>query len=51
MSNQAILIDLWKQAGQEIDQQRLRIFKLMSESEQQRLLDQIRDELKQPSIA
>lgn len=50
MSNQAILIDLWRQTGQQIDEQRLRIFSLLSESEQQKLLDQIRGEIREPVI-
>ncbi len=45
MSNTQILIDLWAKSGQSIDQQRLRIFALLSESEQLRLLDQIRSEV------
>ena len=50
MQNREILIDLWKQAGQIIDEQRLRIFNLISESEQQKLLDQIKAELREPFI-
>lgn len=50
MQNREILIDLWRQAGQDVDQQRLKIFALLSESLQQAVLNQIRAELKQPSI-
>ena len=45
MSNTRILIDLWAKSGQSIDEQRLRIFALSSESEQRKLLDQIRSEV------
>jgi hypothetical protein len=51
MSNQAILIDLWDQFGHgQIDETRLRIFALLSKSEQQALIDEIRSELRQPFI-
>lgn len=45
MSNTQILIELWAKAGQTIDETRLRIFALLSESEQRKLLDQIRSEV------
>ncbi len=50
MSNSEILIDLWQQAVMVIDAQRLRIFALLSESEQQKLQDQIRGEVREPFI-
>ncbi len=52
MTNTKIMIDLWQQAGQSIDdQQRLRIFALLTESEQKKLLDQIRSEvIREPFI-
>ncbi len=45
MSNTAILVDLWAKSGQSIDQQRLRIFKLMTSNEQREILEQIEREL------
>ena len=45
MTNAQILVDLWSKAGQSIDEQRLRIFALLSESEQKKLLDQIKSEV------
>lgn len=45
MTNTQILIDLLAKSGQAIDEQRLRIFALLSESEQRKLLDQIRSEV------
>ncbi len=50
MNNREILIDLWRQAGQTIDEQRLKIFALLSQLEQQKLLDQIKAELREPFI-
>ena len=38
MTNGEVLINLWQQAGQTIDEQRLRIFRLLSESEQRAII-------------
>ncbi len=51
MTNTQILVDLWAKAGQTVDDQRLRIFALLTESEQRKLLDQIRSEvIREPFI-
>ncbi len=50
MSNSEKLVQLWKQAGMDIDETRLRIFALLSMAEQQKLLDQIKSEIRQPLV-
>ena len=45
MSNEQRLAQLWDQAGQVIDPQRLRIFGLMTAREQREILKQIEREL------
>ena len=44
MSNEHILAQLWAHAGQSIDEQRLRIFRIMTASQQREVLDKIERE-------
>jgi len=44
MSNEQLLAKLWEQAGQSVDQQRLRIYRLMSPDQQREILAQIERE-------
>ena len=41
MTNEQRLAQLWAYAGQSIDEQRLRIFRLMTANEQREILEQI----------
>ena len=45
MSNEQRLAQLWDQAGQSIDEQRLRIYRLMNAKQQREILKQIEREL------
>jgi hypothetical protein len=44
MSNEQILAQLWASSGLAIDEQRLRIFKLMTVSQQREILESIKRE-------
>ena len=44
MSNEQLLAKLWEQAGMVIDEQRLRIFRLMTASQQREIIAQIERE-------
>jgi hypothetical protein len=44
MSNEQLLAKLWEQAGQSVDQQRLRIYRLLSPDQQREIIAQIERE-------
>lgn len=51
MGNEQILSQLWDTAGQSIDEQRLRIFRIMTASQQREILESIkRDSMNQTNI-
>jgi len=47
MSNEQTLRQLWRQAGQSIDETRLRIFRLLSDSEQRAIIESITNEIRE----
>jgi len=51
MSNEQSLVQLWTQAGMDIDETRLRIFKLMSDSEQRAILESIANEISAKAVS
>lgn len=51
MSNEQTLVQLWTQAGQSIDEQRLRIFRLLSESEQRAIIESIAQETSDKAVS
>jgi len=51
MSNEQTLVQLWQQAGMDIDETRLRIFRLMSQSEQKAILESIANEISAVAVS
>ena len=49
MSNEQILTQLWARSGLDIDEQRLRIFRIMSARQQREILEWILDLIKRES--
>jgi len=49
--NEERLIALWALAGQAIDEQRLRIFRLMSQAEQKAILESVANEVSVKPVA
>ena len=51
MSNEQTLCQLWQQAGQTIDEQRLRIFRLLSVSEQRAIIELVALEISATAVS
>ena len=51
MTNCETLVQLWTQAGQSIDETRLRIFRMLSDSEQRAILESIANETSDKAVS
>ena len=51
MTNSEVLINLWRQAGQSIDEQRLRIFRLLSDREQRAIIELVALEISAMAVS
>ena len=51
MTNSEVLINLWHQAGQSIDEQRLRIFRMLSDREQRAIIELVALEISDKAVS